>query len=149
MGKYIDIIIKIIRISTGLLFALSGLLKISDLVLFEESVVLFNILPQYSKLFAIIIPSFEVIAGIFLIIGIFRKATIVVLIPLILSFTFAIWINLRQGFIFDCGCFGPLQFFSIISTGKLLFNVAIIISLALVLFKDKEGVDLLNHLKIK
>jgi rhodanese-related sulfurtransferase/uncharacterized membrane protein YphA (DoxX/SURF4 family) len=123
-------------------------LKIFDLVLFEETIVLFNVFPRYSKLFTVIIPSFEVIAGVFLIIGIFRKAAIVVLIPLILSYIFAIWINLRQGFIFDCGCFGPLEIFSRISTGKLLFNVAIIIGLALVFFKDREDVDLLNHLKI-
>lgn len=141
-------IIKIIRISIGLLFSLSGILKMSNLVLFEETIELFNVFPQYSKIFAIIIPSFEIVAGIFLIIGIFRKAAILVLIPLILSFIFAIWINLKEGYIFDCGCFGPLELFSRISKGKLLFNIALIVGLAIVFFRDREDVDLLNHLKI-
>jgi len=45
--------IKIIRISIGLIFMLSGIAKMTDLVLFEETIVEFNILQQYSKLFTI------------------------------------------------------------------------------------------------
>lgn len=141
-------IVKILCILSGLIFASAGLVKMFDLVLFEETFVMFNILPQYSKLFSIIIPSLEVVAGAFLIIGIFRKAATIVLVPLVLSFTFAIWINLRQGFTFDCGCFGPLNILSKISTEKLLFNITLVLCLALVFFKDKEKADLLNHLKI-
>ncbi len=63
--------IKVIQISIGLMFMLAGLLKMTDLVLFEETIVEFNVLPRYSKLFSIIIPSFEVVAGACLVIGIF------------------------------------------------------------------------------
>lgn len=142
------ILLIVLRISLGLLFAFSGILKMYDPVLFEEAIVAFNIFPEYSKLLALIIPSFEAVAGVFLIIGIFRKAATVLLLPLVLSFTFAIWINLREGYIFDCGCFGPFQLFSRISTGKILFNIVLIIGLALVFIKDTKKVDLLNHLKI-
>jgi len=131
-----------------LIFMLSGIAKMTDLVLFEETIVEFNILQQYSKLFTIIIPSFELIAGACLTIGIFRKAAITILVTLVLSFTFAIWVNLRQGFRFDCGCFGPLEILSKISTGKLLFNIALVLCLALMFFNDKEKADLLSHLKI-
>ena len=107
--------IKILRIIIGLLFIASSILKMTDLILFEETIELFNIFPQYSKLLAIAIPSFELVSGIFLVLGIFKKAAAIVLSSLTLVFTFAIWLNLIEGYIFDCGCFGPLEFFSKVS----------------------------------
>lgn len=148
MKNKTKMIVMILRISIGILFTLAGIVKMSNLVLFEETIELFNVFPQYSKLFSIIIPSIEVVAGIFLILGIFRKAAIVVLIPLVFSFTFAIWVNLRGGFIFDCGCFGPLNILSRISTEKILFNFVLIGGLLLAFIKETEKVNLINHIKI-
>lgn len=140
--------IKILRITIGLLFVFSGVIKILDPGLFEETVTLFNVLPQYSKLFAILIPPFEIVAGLSLVMGIFRKAAILVLVPLLVSYIISIWLNLREGFVFDCGCFGPLQLFSRISTGKIIFNITLVTALLIIFIIDKHKVDLLSHLKI-
>jgi len=140
--------IIILRTSIGLLFVLSGILKTFDLVLFEETIILFNIFPEYSKLLTILIPSLEIVAGAFLLTGIFKKAAIIMLISLVSSFIIAIWVNLRQGFVFDCGCFGPLEIFSKISTGKIIFNIVLIFSLTLIFFKVRENINLINHLGI-
>lgn len=141
-------LIEALRILIGLIFILSGLFKMSDIVLFEEAIVEFNILPQYSRLFAIIIPSFELVAGVSLLIGIFKKAAIVIMIFLLFSFTFAIGINLAHGFKFDCGCFGPFDLLSKISIEKLFFNFIIVFCLFLIFLNDKQKVDILNQLKI-
>ncbi|MDW7762088.1 MAG: rhodanese-like domain-containing protein [Acidobacteriota bacterium] len=102
---------------------------------------------QAPRLFTILIPSFEAVCGIFLLVGIFRMAASLLLVPLVLSFTFAILINLMQGNIFDCGCFGPLQFFTKISHGKIFFNIALIIGLLLIVIKERVTSDFLSHLK--
>jgi len=132
----------------GVLFLFSGTIKIFNLILFQETIELYNIFPQYSTLFTVLIPGVEIVAGIFLIIGIFRKVAIYTLIPLLLIFIIAIWVNLREGFIFNCGCFGPLNILSEISWRKIIFNIVLLLCLFFILFKDKKKYDLYAHFKV-
>lgn len=49
------------RIFIGVIFIFSGIAKLIDLVSFKEAILNFNILPQYSNLFTVIIPFFELV----------------------------------------------------------------------------------------
>lgn len=123
-------------------------MKMSDLVLFEETFKEFNIFPQYSRLFTITIPSFEIVAGACLIVGIFTKTATLILLVLIFSFTIAIGINFIKGYRFDCGCFGPLEILSEISIEKILFNILLIICLFIIFFRHDHWKNILTHMKL-
>jgi putative oxidoreductase len=139
----------IMRMLMGSIFILSGILKMSDLVLFEESVNMFNILSRYSKIFAIVIPSLEFVCGLFLLFGIFKKASILALLLLMFVFTCAIGINLFYGNVFDCGCFGSLNIFSRISMSKMLFNAVFIVVLIYLFYcENKSAYNILESAKI-
>ncbi len=137
-----------VRICLGVLFAFSGIIKIFNLVLFQETIEMFNILPQYSKTFTILIPAAETVAGIFLLFGIYKKVSSFILCALTAGFSAAVLINLLNGHIFDCGCFGPLKLFSDISWGKIAFNMILISGLLLVFIKDKAVTDFFDQSKV-
>lgn len=107
-------IVQICRISVGLLFILSGFVKAVDPIGFgyklEEYFApdVFNIgflhdlaLPQAS-FFSI----FEIMLGVFLLLGIFRRFTLWSLLILIVFFTFLTFYSAYFNKVTDCGCFG-------------------------------------------
>ena len=107
-------LISVIRVSVGLLFIFSGLIKLNDPVGFafklEEyfSPAVFNMdyLTPYAFTFAFIIVVAEVIWGLALILGNRVKLTLVLLLAMILFFTFLTWYSAYYNKVTDCGCFG-------------------------------------------
>ncbi|MCP5108462.1 MAG: DoxX family membrane protein [bacterium] len=57
---------------------------------------------------AIILPWVEMFAGVFLVLGIYKRTAAIVLGSLLLVFSVAISINLARGLNFDCGCFSTV-----------------------------------------
>ncbi|MBC7362694.1 MAG: DoxX family membrane protein [Candidatus Aminicenantes bacterium] len=146
--KISEKIINFLRISIGIIFLISGFAKLTDLVSFKEAVLNFNILPQYSNLFTVTIPCFELISGLCLICGVFKQAAKIILLILLIVFSLAIVIALRQGAVFDCGCFGPINLFSKISIRKLIFNLLLLLGLVLMILNSKINLDVINQLTI-
>ena len=104
--------LKILRWSVGILFIFSGLIKANDpLGLSYKMDEFFDVwgmafLSDYSLLFALIMNTFEIIAGIALIIKFPYKQTLWTLLGLIMFFTFLTGYALFSGKIKTCGCFG-------------------------------------------
>lgn len=107
-------IVQICRIIVGIIFIISGFVKAVDPIGFgyklEEYFApdVFNIpflhdlaLPQ-ATFFSI----FEIILGVFLLLGIFRKFTTWSLLILIVFFTFLTFYSAYFNKVTDCGCFG-------------------------------------------
>jgi len=107
-------IVQICRIIVGIIFIISGFVKAVDPIGFgyklEEYFApdVFNIpflhdlaLPQ-ATFFSI----FEIILGVFLLMGIFRKFTSWALLVLIVFFTFLTFYSAYFNKVTDCGCFG-------------------------------------------
>ena len=107
-------LISVIRVFVGLLFIISGLIKLNDPVGFafklEEyfSPAVFNMdfLTPYAFTFAVIIVIAEVILGLALIIGNQVKLTLGLLLAMIVFFTFLTWYSAYYNKVTDCGCFG-------------------------------------------
>jgi uncharacterized membrane protein YphA (DoxX/SURF4 family) len=100
----------LLRLVVGGVFLLAGVLKISDPGKFAEEVGNYRLLPhELNNLVAIVIPWIEVVAGIFVLMGVWLRAGAQVIGGLTLIFLGAILSALIRGLNIDCGCFGTIN----------------------------------------
>lgn len=108
------LLVTIIRYFVGTLFVISGLIKVNDPVGFSyklndyfatEVLNLPSLIP-YSLLISILIVVFEVVIGVFLILGYKKKFTLWSLLLMIVFFTFLTFYSAYFNKVTDCGCFG-------------------------------------------
>ncbi|WP_299780350.1 BT_3928 family protein [uncultured Formosa sp.] len=119
-------IVSVSRILVGVLFIISGLIKLNDPIgfsikleeYFSAAVLNLTFLEPYALIISILVVIFEVLLGIFLLIGYKPKFTVWSLLLMILFFTFLTFYSAYFNKVTDCGCFGdaikltPWQTFS-------------------------------------
>lgn len=102
------------RIIVGVLFIISGLIKLNDPVgfsfklkdYFAPAVLDLGFLVPYALLLAIILVIFEVLLGLALLLGHYKKITLWALLLMIVFFTFLTFYSAYFNKVTDCGCFG-------------------------------------------
>lgn len=102
------------RIFVGILFIISGLVKLNDPVgfsfklqdYFAPSVLDLEFLVPYSLGLAVFIVIFEVLLGAMLLLGYAKKFTLFSLLGMIVFFTFLTFYSAYYNKVTDCGCFG-------------------------------------------
>lgn len=101
--------VAIIRWCLGSVFFLSGLLKLSDLHAFALLLEKFKIVPMgWGGVLSYLVPSFEMILGIFLILNLFSYISALVSFEVLILFFFILateWLTGSQ--LETCGCLGP------------------------------------------
>jgi len=98
------------RLVVGGIFIWAGLLKIFDPLGFAESIANYKAFPQVISFFlAMVLTWIEVSCGVFLILGIFRSASALLLSGVLASFLVLIAVTILRGIDVDCGCFGSLS----------------------------------------
>ena len=167
------------RIFVGILFIISGLIKLNDPVgfsyklteYFSEPVFNMPIFVPFSLGFALFLVSLEIVLGVMLLIGFKTKFTVWSLLLLIVLFTFLTFYSAYFDVVKDCGCFGDalkltpwqsftkdvvlLVFIAIIVVNKNvvqpLFTKVIqnVIALASLFFCFILGYYVLHHLPVK
>ncbi|QDO92644.1 DoxX family protein [Formosa sediminum] len=119
-------LVSISRILVGVLFIISGLIKLNDPIgfsfkleeYFSAAVLNLTFLEPYALVISILVVVFEVLLGIFLLIGYKPKFTVWSLLLMIIFFTFLTFYSAYFNKVTDCGCFGdaikltPWQTFS-------------------------------------
>ncbi|WP_372756251.1 BT_3928 family protein [Mariniflexile sp.] len=108
------VLVAISRIFVGVLFIISGLIKLNDPLGFSYklqeyfSVEVLNMpyLEPYALIFSVLVVVFEVVLGVFLIIGYKPKFTVWSLLVMIVFFTFLTFYSAYFDKVKDCGCFG-------------------------------------------
>jgi len=106
-NKYV---IFIFRLVVGGVFIWAGLLKILNPLDFAQSIKNYQIFPLGVSFFlALFLPWIEIICGIFLILGIFRHTSSLIISVLLVAFLGLIIMTLVRGIDIDCGCFGSLS----------------------------------------
>lgn len=106
------ILIKIIKWIVGIIFIISGVIKTIDPIGFsiklEEYFEVFDItfFNEYSLLISVTISILEVLLGIFLILGIYKKLTLWSLLLMTIFFAFLTFYSAYFDVVRDCGCFG-------------------------------------------
>lgn len=120
------ILVGISRVFVGILFIISGFVKLNDPLgfsyklqeYFSTAVLNLPFLEPYALGIAIMVVIFEVVLGIFLLIGYKPKFTVWSLLLMIIFFTFLTFYAAYFDKVKDCGCFGdampmtPWQSFS-------------------------------------
>ena len=122
MKKLINskILFILFRLILGLVFIYAGIEKIMDPAGLARDVANYRILPDVLvNLWAIILPWIELLAGLGLLLGFFRRGSSLILFGLLLLFTVVISVNLFRGVDFNCGCKTPWAASDRISLEKL------------------------------
>jgi uncharacterized membrane protein YphA (DoxX/SURF4 family) len=107
-------IVHISRIFVGVLFILSGLIKLDDPLgfsykleeYFSAEVLNLEFLIPYALAFSVFVVVFEVVLGVFLLLGYKPKFTVWSLLLMIVFFTFLTFYSAYFDKVKDCGCFG-------------------------------------------
>src|SRR5690606_10922348 len=102
------------RVIVGILFIISGLIKLNDPVgfsfklkdYFAPEVLDLGFLVPYALLIAIFVVIFEVLLGVALLLGYLKKITLWSLLLMIVFFTFLTFYSAYFNKVTDCGCFG-------------------------------------------
>lgn len=108
------IVIHIVRVFVGVLFIISGLVKLNDPVgfsykleeYFSEPVLNLPFLEPLSLTIALFVVIVEVVLGVMLLVGYKVKQTIWLLLLMIFFFTFLTFYSAYFNKVTDCGCFG-------------------------------------------
>ena len=135
--------LKILRWTVGLLFIFSGLIKANDpLGLSYKMQEFFDVwgiqfLNDYTLVFALIMNTLEIVAGIALLIQFPYKQTLWLLLGLIVFFSFLTGYALFSGKIKTCGCFGDC----IPLTPKTSFikDIVLLVSIVILLINHKKA----------
>lgn len=107
-------LVALSRIFVGVLFIISGLIKLNDPLGFSYklqeyfSVDVLNIpfLEPYALMISVLVVVFEVVLGVFLLIGYKPKFTVWSLLLMIVFFSFLTFYSAYFDKVKDCGCFG-------------------------------------------
>lgn len=126
----------VLRIFIGIVMIKSSIWKIFSPAEFFANVASFQIAPfVFVNLVTVVLPSVELICGIFLIIGLRTKAAASIIGLNLTVFAILIAINLFRGAPISCGCFAPAG--EPISWGKVLTNIGEVIITVQIFFFDR------------
>ncbi|MEL1244287.1 BT_3928 family protein [Flavobacterium sp. DGU11] len=139
------IITNICRILVGVLFIISGLIKLNDPIgfsfkleeYFSANVLNLEFLVPYALALAVVIVIFEAVLGVMLLVGYKKKFTLWSLLIMIVFFTFLTFYSAYFNKVTDCGCFGdalkltPWQSFT---------KDVVLLALILILFFNKKHI---------
>lgn len=107
-------LVHLSRVFVGVLFIISGFIKLNDPLgfsyklqeYFGADVLNMEFLIPYALLFSVFVVVFEVVLGVFLLIGYKPKFTVYSLLAMIVFFTFLTFYSAYFDKVKDCGCFG-------------------------------------------
>lgn len=98
---------RILHLLFGGVFVYAGIMKAWNPMVFLDDVRSFALLPDpYAAMLSMFLPWLEIFAGLAVIVGVLRKAGLVVLNLSLLMFLGAIIIAWMRGTDIRCGCFG-------------------------------------------
>lgn len=140
------ILVGIIRIFVGILFIISGFIKLNDPLgfsyklqeYFSAQVLNLEFLIPFALVIAIVLVIFELVLGIMLIIGYLPRFTLWSLLIMIVFFTFLTFYSAYFNKVTDCGCFGdalPL------TPWQSFYKDVVLLVLILVLFFNRRLIN--------
>ena len=127
-------LLLLLRVIVGGVFIWAGALKIADSLGFAQSIENYQVVPHnLAFLIAVVLPWVEVLSGAFLIIGVFKRSSALLISLLLAGFIGLVALALARGIDTSCGCFGSLSRradFSLILTDAVLLVFALCIFFA-------------------
>lgn len=125
-------LVLVTRLCLGFIFLPSALGKLTNQSRFIQGIVDYQVLPErLARGFGLILPWFELILALVLLLGIALPLAGVAAMLLLLSFIAAVVINLRRGRQLDCNCYG-IASPTTISWGIVVRNILLLLLAAIV-----------------
>lgn len=146
-------IIHFVRFLVGILFIISGLIKLNDPVgfsfkleeYFSEPVLNLPFLEPFALYLAVIVCVVEVVLGVMLLVGYKKKWTLWLLLAMLIFFGFLTFYSAYYNKVTDCGCFGDaIKFTPWQSFGKDIF----LLVLTLILFVGQKYIQPITQSKL-
>jgi putative oxidoreductase len=95
-----------VQLALGAIFIVAALPKIADPPSFAHMIYNYRLLPAgLINISSLVMPWVELLCGIALVLGVWRRAALTIITILLVVFIVAISINLGRGNAIDCGCF--------------------------------------------
>lgn len=148
------ILVALSRIIVGLLFIISGFIKLNDPVgfsfkleeYFSAGVLNMEFLTPYALTIALFVVIFEVLLGVTLLFGYRVKFTVWSLLIMIVFFTILTLYSAVTGKVTDCGCFGDALK---LTPWQSFFKDIVLLGFILILFYKKEYITPLFSEKVR
>jgi putative oxidoreductase len=103
-------LLVLFRLVLGGLFVYAGIVKVLDPLDFAQNIRNYRLVGQsLSFLAAVILPWLEILAGLALAAGVWRRASAFVISALLGCFIVLTLVTIVRGLDVDCGCFGALS----------------------------------------
>ena len=103
-------LLLVFRIVLGGLFIYAGVVKVVDPLGFAQDIRNYRLVGQsISFVAAVVLPWLEILAGAFLIAGVWRRGAALAITGLLVFFIILTLITMSRGLDVDCGCFGSLS----------------------------------------
>ncbi len=130
------------RLALGGIFLYASLDKIAHPRPFAEIIANYAILPEWLvTLPALILPWLELLAGLLLIAGVWRRSAAALLSLLLLAFILALGVNAVRGIDVSCGCFSTSAEITENAWGLILRDLLILLPGLLIVFFGRERGD--------
>jgi len=148
--KVFQVVVTIVRMALGVMFIYAGITKIIAPAGFALAVYNYHILPApLVNVTAIVLPWVEVIAGTFLVLGLWVPGGALVVSSLFFVFTIALGFNLSRGLDIACGCFSSSPTVEKITWWYLIRDSSLMALSLLVLLVDSRWLSLDAYLSAR
>lgn len=132
----------------GIVFIIASIDKIADPTAFATSIGNYRLISGWPLMvFATVLPWIELLAGLFLLVGVFRHGSALLLSTLLVVFTLAVISALLRGLDITCGCFTQDPAASRIGWWKVLENVGLLFLGLFSLFTTSDALSFPSYLK--
>jgi uncharacterized membrane protein YphA (DoxX/SURF4 family) len=103
-------LLLVFRVVLGGLFIYAGVVKVVDPLGFAQDIRNYRLVGQsLAFVAAVVLPWLEILAGAFLIAGIWKRGATLVITGLLVFFIVLTLVTMARGLDVDCGCFGSLS----------------------------------------
>ncbi len=103
-------LLVVFRLVLGGLFIYAGVVKVLDPLDFAQNIRNYRLVGQsLSFIAAVVLPWLEILAGVALAAGIWKRASALIISGLLVFFILLTLVTIARGLDVDCGCFGALS----------------------------------------
>jgi uncharacterized membrane protein YphA (DoxX/SURF4 family) len=103
-------LLLVFRLALGGLFVYAGVVKVLDPLDFAQNIRNYRLVGQsLSFMAAVVLPWLEILAGVALAAGIWKRASALIISGLLVFFILLTLVTIARGLDVECGCFGALS----------------------------------------
>jgi uncharacterized membrane protein YphA (DoxX/SURF4 family) len=103
-------LLVVFRLALGGLFIYAGVVKVLDPLDFAQNIRNYRLVGQsLAFIAAIVLPWLEILAGVALAAGIWKRASALIISGLLVFFILLTLVTIARGLDVECGCFGALS----------------------------------------